>query len=167
MTENFFISDNNVKEKGLIHENVDTKLIKAAVRRAQDIELDQVLGSCLLAKLDSDIGTDAVSGVYEDLLKNYIQPYLIVCVEYRTTRYSLNKIRNKATGKDTDSNFQPLSREEMISFNDNLHNDSESYKSKLIGYLEDNKTDFPEYEDCECNEENKQPSSDVKRKIFY
>lgn len=167
MTDNYFISTKNVKENGLIHSNVDDKLIKTAIRRAQDIELNQVLGTCLLEKLDTDIGSDSIAGVYEDLLKKYIQPYLIIAVEYRSSRYLLEKIRNKSTGKDTDQNFTTLTREEIISFNDRLHNDAETYKSILVGFLKDNEDDYPEYKDCECNYENKQPGKDVKRKAFY
>lgn len=167
MTKNFFISDNKVKEKGLIHSNVDDKLIKAAIRRAQDIELNQILGTCLLEKLDSDIGSASVSGDYETLLQDYIQPYLIIAVEYRSARYLLEKIRNKTTGKDTDQAFTALTRDEIISFNDRLHNDAESYKRILVGYLEDNKELFIEYTDCECNKENKQPGKDVRRKAWY
>ena len=55
MTDVFIISEENLRQFTDINNNVDSKLLKNAVREAQDIEIQRILGTKLYDKILDDI----------------------------------------------------------------------------------------------------------------
>ena len=51
MTDVFIISEENLRQFTDINNNVDSKLLKNAVREAQDIEIQRILGTKLYDKI--------------------------------------------------------------------------------------------------------------------
>jgi len=159
MIINNFISVDKVKEFGLIHENVDTKIISTCIRRAQDTTLQDALGTSLYRELNKRIinqggpgGNEGITGVYEVLMKDYVWPALIAWTDYRASKYQKRKIRNKTTGEQSDEYIAPLSKSELTAMKDDLTSDASRYTRLLIGHLIDSCSDniYPEYKKEEC-----------------
>ena len=85
MTTTFIISEAKLREFTDIDNNVDTALIKNAIREAQDIELQRVLGTLLYQKILSDISSSSLTGDYKTLVDDYVQNFLL----YATYFYAL------------------------------------------------------------------------------
>ena len=77
MTDVFIISEENLRQFTDINNNVDSKLLKNAVREAQDIEIQRILGTKLYNKILADIKAGTLSGNYEYLVLNWVQNALL------------------------------------------------------------------------------------------
>ena len=68
MTDVFIISEANLRQFTDINKNVDSELLKNAIREAQDIETQRILGTKLYNKIKDDIKAGTLSGDYETLV---------------------------------------------------------------------------------------------------
>lgn len=173
-TKNQFTSVSKIKEAGLVHANVDNKILEVCLMRVQDIQLKNILGTCLLKDLDLRIedkggpgGDEGFDADTNTLMTDYIFPFLVAWVDARASKFQLKQIRNKTTGKNSDETITALTENEMIAMKDDLIKDANSYGRDLKGFLEDNKEKYPLYCDCDCNEENVQPQKGTYTKVFY
>ena len=81
MTDTLLISWTKVKQYSDVNDSLDPDLIKNAIREAQDIQLQRVIGTLLYEKLTDLVKNnemdDAANAVYKTLLTSYIQDMLL------------------------------------------------------------------------------------------
>ena len=82
MTDVFIISEENLRQFTDINNNVDSKLLKNAVREAQDIEIQRLLGTKLYQAILDKIETNTLTGVYETLVLDWVQNALLYAAYY-------------------------------------------------------------------------------------
>jgi hypothetical protein len=76
------ISENNLKERSIINDNVDWQTIKPVVMVVQDIYLQKLIGTDLYQKLMSDVIASLqtvptpIPTNYKTLIDDYISDYL-------------------------------------------------------------------------------------------
>ena len=145
MTTTFLISEAKFREFTDVDNNLDTTLIKNAIREAQDIELQRLLGTLLYQKLLSDVDTDSLTGNYKTLVDSYVQDFLI----YATYFYSLDSIYLRSRNNGL---IQPNGGENSDSVDRSLYNmkrqtvkgKMEYYAERLKNYLIEEEALFPE-----------------------
>jgi hypothetical protein len=171
MTTTLLISEAKFREYTDVNNSLDTALIKNAVREAQDIGLQAIIGTLLYNKLidltdTGDINTGANSD-YKILLDQYIQDYLL----YTSYWYSLDAIylrpRNNGLIKPNGGeNSDPVERDLYNMKRQTVQNKMEYYANRLTAYIIENQVTFPE-----LNEANKLyeqfPNYDVKYKAPF
>jgi len=146
MATNYLISVENLKKKGLIHTNADTKLLSVSIKRVQDMNIQPSTGSPLYRALLDRVNTDTWTTAYRTLMNDYVIPALVAQVDYKVALYNLEKIRNKGTGRNTDDNFTPNGDDQNQAFRDELKKDAFFYQERLIGFLKDDcGENYPEY----------------------
>ena len=64
MTNTLIISEAKLRQFTDLNDSVDTELLKNAVRTAQDITIQRVIGTKLYQKILSDIDASTLTGVY-------------------------------------------------------------------------------------------------------
>jgi enoyl-CoA hydratase/carnithine racemase len=129
------ISTENVKRLGLVNENVNDKLIAVAIRRVQDLKLQEALTTPLYTVLMQKVVNNDVSGVYADLMNDYVAPCMVAYVDAYVAIFSNSKITNKTTGAIQDNNIRPAGNE-LVDFTDKLEKQAMFYAQRLIDYLE-------------------------------
>ena len=147
MTTTFIISEAKLRQFTDLNESVDTALIKNAVREAQDISLQRIIGTKLydsiLAQIDAGpIWTDAN---YEGLVNNYIQDYLLYAAYYEALEAIYIRPRNN--GLLTPTGGENSIETDRTLFNvkrQNVLNKSEFYAERLSSYLAEEQVLFPE-----------------------
>lgn len=77
MTDVFIISEENLRQFTDINNNVDSKLLKNAVREAQDIEIQRILGTKLYQAILDKIETNTLAGDYQTLVLDWVQNALL------------------------------------------------------------------------------------------
>lgn len=86
MTNTFLISEAKLREFTDLANNVDSALIKNAIRESQDISLQRIIGTLLYEKImdlvDSGDINDSTYSDYKTLLDSYIQDFLIYAAYY-------------------------------------------------------------------------------------
>lgn len=137
------ISAEAVRKSGYTHKNVLPETIDTTIRRAQHIMLRKLMVSCKGRKFYDDF-IDLVSAALpptptivplspdnEDLLKNYIQPYLVCCVDYLIILPLTLRHRSKSVGKGLDENHEPAGFSEMVRLKDQMLIFVDSYAESL------------------------------------
>jgi hypothetical protein len=146
MAINYLITTENLKKKGLIHTNADTKILTIAVKRVQDMVIQEATGSPLFRALLLRTENDSWTANYRTLMDDYVTPCLVAHVDFKVSLLLTKKITNKTTGKTSDENIQSLNDSELSPFQAELLSDAGYYKTRLIGFLKDDcGEDYPEY----------------------
>lgn len=137
MATNYLIAVEDLKKKGLIHQNTDTKTLKVCIKRVQDMVIQEATGSILYRALLLRVQNNDWNADYRTLMNDYVIPALVANVDYKVALYNHEKIRNKATGRTSDENMTANTDSENIYFRDELRKDAQFYLERLIGFLRD------------------------------
>lgn len=146
MVTTLFISENKLKAFSDLNQSVDADLLKNAIREAQDIHVQQYLGYKLYQKLISDVNSSSLSGNYLTLMTQYIQDTLLYWSYYEALEAIWLRPRNNGLlipqgGQEA----QPADMRIYDKKRDSVRNKAEWYAERLVGYLIDNQTLFPEF----------------------
>ena len=95
MTTTFIISEEKLRQFTDINDNLDSKLIKNAVREAQDIYLQRLTGTSLYEAILNKIDTNTLSGDYQELVDDFIQPMLIYATYWEALDAIYTRPKNK------------------------------------------------------------------------
>ena len=146
MAINYLLSTDDLKKKGLIHTNTDTKILSRSILIVQDREIQPILGSPLFRALLTRVENNDWNATYRELMDDYVIPAMVASVDAQVVLFGTNKITNKGTGRVTDDNFNPNNRQDNALIKDELESVADFYKRRLVGFLmDDNGTNYPEY----------------------
>ena len=150
MTTTFLISEAKFREFTDVDNNLDTTLIKNAIREAQDIELQRILGTVLYQKLLSDVQASSLAGNYKTLVDDYVQDFLI----YSTYYYALDSIylRSRNNGLIIPDGGSESSAADRSLYNvkkQTAKNKFEYYGDRLMKYLIEEEALFPELNEAD------------------
>lgn len=142
------VSEDYLKSNSIVDWNLAGKYIIAALKTAQEIDLREIIGDCLLDTIkqrvfDKDLDTD-----YEDLLDNYIQPYLAMQTLQEVIIPVSYKISNFGTLRSEDDKASNVNNAEVNLVREYYQNKANVYKRRLQEYLCKNKSKFPDVENC-------------------
>lgn len=143
-THTLLISADTLKRNTTISQSVDEDLIHPVILIAQDRYILPVLGTDLFEKLKTEIaGTP--SGVYLTLLKDYVQKCL--CQFTLATLYPVLRLRavNHSVVSMNNEQGTSASHDDIQRLIDSATDMAEFYRQRMIDYLQDNTTSFPEY----------------------
>ena len=144
-----FISEAKLKDSTAINLNVDPEILLPYVLQAQRIYIETKLGTTLYEKLESLItaGTigDGGNEAYKTLVDDYIGDMLPNWAFYHAIPFLRFKIENGNIYSKTSETGTALSTEEAQHLREEIRNTSEYYTERLIDYVTNNITLFPEY----------------------
>jgi len=144
-----------IKSHSALNDNTYDKMIVPALERAQDIELCEVLGECLVESLQTMVSgetiDDSENAMYKTLLDDYIQPFLTYTVISNITLELGQVMGNGGIDTITDEHRQSLTMEERGQLKDYWKHAADSYRKKMQTFLKNNYSSFPELGGCSCN----------------
>jgi len=144
-----FISEEKLKDSTAINLNVDPNLLLPYVRQAQKLYVETKLGTKLTQKLKDLItaGTigDVANAAYKTLLDDYIGDMLPNWAFYHAVPFLRFKIENGNIYSKTSETGNALSTEESQSLREEVSNTAQYYTERLIEYITNNTSLFPEY----------------------
>ena len=144
-----FISEQKLKDSTAINLNVDTDLLLPYIRQAQKLYVEPKLGTDLTQKLKDLItaGTLGSGGneAYETLVDTYIGDMLpswafYMCIPYLRFKVENGNIYNKVSETGT-----ALSTAEAQHLREEIRNTAEYFTERMITYITNNTSSFPEY----------------------
>jgi len=140
------MSMNYYKRNSVINLNVDDELIQPHIIKAQNMNMERILGTNLFNKVLTDISSGSVSGDTKTLLEDYIQPALVEWTTYQALPYLNYKITNKSVSKKFSDNSDYSELNEINYLKTNIRNDAEYLSDRLTSFLKaDNGLLYPEY----------------------
>jgi len=144
-----FISEAKLKDSTAINLNVSTDLLLPYVRQAQKLYVEPKLGTTLYEKLESLITAGTIGNVgneaYKTLVDEYIGDMLPNWAFYHAIPFLRFKIENGNIYSKTSETGTALSTEEAQHLREEVRNTAEYYTERLIDYVTNNTTSFPEY----------------------
>lgn len=140
-----FIDGTYIKAYSHIDGSVDEQDLLPSIIQAQDSQIQPILGTDLFNKLKTLITTDAVAGNYDTLLNDYVRMATLKWTLVHFYPYLQGKILNGTIGSRNVDNITALSQAEVGRLVDIERSNSQFYSERLIEYLQNNSSLFPEY----------------------
>jgi hypothetical protein len=140
-----FISESKLKSSTAINLNVSTDLLLPYVRQAQKLYVEPKLGTDLFEALKTKITGGTLTGAYKTLVDDYIGDMLPNWAFYHAIPFLRFKIENGNIYSKTSETGNSLSTEEAQHLREEVRNTAEYYTERMIEYVTNNLTDFPEY----------------------
>lgn len=149
----YLLSTADLKSYSPLNSNVDDALLNNAIMEAQEVELQQILGSCLYGRIIELVKTGDITD-YEDykyLLDEYCRKVIVYAATQRAAVYIRYKMMNKGVQSQNSDNSNPAELNELQFLMNHIKNDMEFFSKRLQDYLTENKETYPEYNPCGCN----------------
>lgn len=140
-----FISEQTLKDRSLLQDNVDPKLIKPTIKQAQDIYIEPILGTGLYRQLQTQIAANNVSVLNATLLNNYITDCLCWYVASEMVMSLGYKLTNKNVLRKNSENSETPSLSELFDLMEYYKNKAETYAQRTTNYLTEFITSYPLY----------------------
>ena len=140
-----FISEEKLKDSTAINLNVDVNLLLPYVRQAQKLYVETKLGTELTEALKTKIIAGSLAGAYKTLVDEYIGDMLPNWAFYHAIPFLRFKIENGNIYSKTSETGTALSTEEAQHLREEVRNTAEYYTERLIDYVKNNLSSFPEY----------------------
>lgn len=151
----YLVSTSSLKDYSIINSNVADELLSNAILEAQEVDLQQILGSKLYKKIIELVKTNTIDTTtdYKYLLDEYCLKVIIYAATSRSAVYAHYKIMNKGTQVQNSDNSNPVSIAELEYLRDEIKNTLEFFEKRLQDFLITNKDLYPEFEYCSCDGE--------------
>lgn len=150
MNNILLISEQTIKENSLVSNNVDGKYIQNAIRTAQDISLQPIIGQKLFERLCEGIAENNLTELETELISTYIHPVLLNAVMSDLVLQLSYKFRNLGAVQTTDTNVIIPSLNDLQYIREDYKMKAAFYMNRLSDFLEANCSKFKQYPGCEC-----------------
>lgn len=141
-----FINKQDLVENTIIDGNVQADKLMHFIKIAQEIHVQNYLGTDLYQKIQSLINTSALDGtVYKNLLVDYIQPMLIHFAMVDYLPFAAYQVKQGGISKHVSENAETVSKTEVDYLVEKQRSLAEWYTRRFIKYMDFNQNSFPEY----------------------
>jgi len=148
MTTTLIISEEKLREFTDINDNLDSKLLMNAVREAQDIYLQRLTGTSLYEYILAEIDANTLSGNYQTLVDDFIQPFLIYASYWEALDAIYTRPRNNGLLQPTGGeNSEKADGTWYNRKREAVNNKMQYYSERLTNYLIQNESQFPQLND--------------------
>lgn len=124
--------------------NIDTDKIIQYIEIAQDVHIQQLLGTDLLEKLQSDVINGVITGDYEKLIR-LVKPVLAQYAFIEFLPFARFTIGNKGIFKHSAENAIEATHQEIVDMKEAARDMAQFYGRRLVAYLCANSILYPEY----------------------
>jgi len=145
MATALFVSRDEIIKFTALNGNLDTDSFVQWVKIAQDIHIQNYLGTKLFNKINDDIVAGTLAGNYLSLTNVYVKPMLIHWSMVEFLPFAAYTIANKGVYKHNSENSDTVSKEEVDFLVEKERSIAENYTRRFIDYMSFNNSLFPEY----------------------
>ncbi len=158
MTHEFYnillIGPQELKEESLINANVEEKVLNSIVQTSQEIYLCKIIGTALFRKLQELVynelhnETPKISDqeyvIYNELLENYVKPYLKYSAMKAFLIENTYKLRNTGVMRMSDTNVMSSDLDTLKYLEKHYYTYVAEYEDRLSKFICANKDSLPE-----------------------
>lgn len=154
MSKVLLTSEDYIKTNSNLNDNVWGDYLLPAIRSAQEIGLQQILGSCLyntlVGMVDDGSIVETENVAYKTLLDDYIQDYMMYQVITDLIPIIGVKLANIGVVISNDEHVQNLTEAERNNLKQYYQYKADWYCRRLQEFLLQNKEAFAELDTCTC-----------------
>jgi hypothetical protein len=150
MATALFINRTDLVKNSIIDGNVDTDKFIQFIKVAQQIDIQNLLGTELYKKIGADItsgsgGGTGLTGNYLTLVNDYVQPTLIWFAQMNYIPFAAYQIKNGGVFKHSSETAQNVDKNEVDYLVSKAREYANYYSTRMVDYLSFNDNLFPEY----------------------
>lgn len=145
MAQALFVTREDIVKFTAMNGNVDTDKFIQFVKIAQDIHIQNYLGSKLFNKINNDIVAGTLTSPYTTLLSNYIKPMVIHFAMVEYLPFAAYTIANKGVFKHNSENSTNVEKNEVDFLIEKERDIAQHYTNRFIDYMSYNQVLYPEY----------------------
>lgn len=146
MSKVYFISLQQIKDNTLLDTNISDKTLTVMLRTAQDIWLQELLGTSLFNLLKTNILANTITTKQRILIESYILNYLYALIEMLSVDDLLLKYSESGINSNNPQNTVQKSKDELSAIKVHKVKSVNFYAGLIKTYIENNISDFAEYE---------------------
>ena len=158
-----FITTQDLKDKSIIDGVVDSSKMLQFIEVAQDVHIQNYIGSSLYRKLSSLILADEIdlpeNSKYELLLTDHIKPMLIWYAQRSFLPFAAFKVSNGGIYKHRSENADSAVQDEVSFLMSKIDETAEHYTHRFNEFMRYNGNDYDEWTDNQ--DEDVRPQKDV------
>tara|TARA_R110000772_G_scaffold86612_2_gene181162 strand:+ start:1584 stop:2084 length:501 start_codon:yes stop_codon:yes gene_type:complete len=145
MAKALFISTNDLIKYTILNGNVDPDTYTQFIFQAQQVHIQNFLGTKLYNKINNDIVAGTLTDPYLTLLNDYIKLMVVWWSMVEFMPYSAIKISEKGVYKHNSENSTNVDKSEIDFLTEKARDTAQSYTNRFIDYMTFNQVSFPEY----------------------
>jgi hypothetical protein len=145
MATALFINRTDLVKNSILDGNVDTDKFIQFIKVAQQIDIQNLLGTDLYNKISADIIAGTLGGNYLTLVNTYVQPTLIWFAQMNYIPFAAYQIKNGGVFKHSSETAQNVDKNEVDYLVGKAREYANYYSTRLVDYLCFNDNLFPEY----------------------
>jgi len=145
MAEALFVSTDDIKRFTSLNGNVDPDKFVQFVKIAQDIHIQNYLGTDLFKKISNDIIANTLVNPYALMVTTYVKPMVIHWAMVEYLPFASYVIGNKGMYKHGAENSVNIDKNEVDFLIEKERDIAQHYTRRFIDYICFNQTTFPEY----------------------
>ena len=142
-----FINRTDLVRNSIIDGNVDTDKFIQFIKIAQEIDVQQILGTQMYDGLSAAIPDidNPTNARWKTVLDDYVVSMLIWYAQSNYLPFAAYQIKNGGVFKHTSENAQSVDKNEIDFLVEKARTNAEWYSRRFIDYMSFNQTLFPEY----------------------
>ena len=145
MAQVLFVSPADVIKRTGINGNVDRDQMIQFIKIAQDIHIQNILGTNLFEKIATDIAADSLSGNYLTLFTNYIQDMVIHYSAIEILPYIHYKVANGGIYIKGAENGESVTKQDLDYLVQKERDIAEHYSRRFVDHMAFYSSLYPEY----------------------
>jgi hypothetical protein len=145
MAQALFVSRDDIVKFTALNGNIDTDKFINWVKVAQDIHIQNYLGTKLFNKINDAIVANNLANPYLMLLNVYIKPMVIHWTMVEYLPFAAYTIANKGVFKHGSENSTNVEKSEVDFLIEKERSIAQNYTRRFIDYMSFNQSSFPEY----------------------
>ena len=151
MATTLFITEDKLKSYTGIEDNVDPSILYPYVLQAQDLYVQQTLGTKLYKAIKNYVVDNVVNGTsiptdYKTLLDEYISPMVVHYSYFLALPHIKYRTSNKGLLSGNSEVADSVSLEETQFLLNKIHDTAKFYNERLRDYLKAYQENYPEYQ---------------------
>ena len=147
MATTLFINRTDLVRNSIMDGNIDTDKFIQFIKIAQEIDVQQIMGTKLYDGLTAAIPNIdlAANARWKTLLDDYIVTMLIWYAQANYYPFAAYQIKNGGVFKHTSENAQSVDKNEIDFLVEKARTNAEWYSRRFIDFMAFNQTTYPEY----------------------
>jgi hypothetical protein len=134
MSFKYWIDETYIKDNTPIQDNLDPKLLRMAIREAQEITVRDLIGSDLYNEIDSQLPS-SLTALNTTLFEEYLKPVMKYAVLQEGVMPLVYKFMNKNIMKRDGENMTGITMEEMRSIEHRFAQKKDHFVQRTLKYL--------------------------------
>tara|TARA_R100001460_G_scaffold7_2_gene29 strand:+ start:215 stop:721 length:507 start_codon:yes stop_codon:yes gene_type:complete len=147
MATQLFINRTDLVRNSILDGNVDTDKFIQFIKIAQEIHIQNYMGTDLYNGLSAAIPNidQPANARWKTLLNDYIVPMVIWFAQVDYLPFAAYQVRNGGVFKHRSENADTVSKEEVDYLVEKARTNAEWYSRRFIDFMSFNQTTYPEY----------------------